>query len=176
MQQSAAITAKDALHVSERAYLAITGTKFEFASGNIVLTMDNLGHIPTGETEITVFEASANVTDPSIPNAVSPFEKHWRKTLIFPIPPNTPTEYRISAKGLTSDAVNSGHQVARFGGIITYNDGFPDTPQQTERFCFLSVFDFKAKEISIVKCNPAKDLDALIQIVEYPKNEEKAPD
>ena len=169
---SAADTAKEALHVSEGAFIAPGKPEFDFSAENMSLPLINSGHIPSGPVSMKVFEVSTYHADPSNP-ASTVIEKHWRSVRIKSIPVGSPYTYNISIPSLTAEKVNDGHEGVRVGGIISYGDGFLDTPQQEARFCFLSIFDFKSKRFAFALCDPDKDLTELIKIVGYPDNEEK---
>ena len=94
------------------------------------------------------------------------------KPLILPCTfPNVPIlAIHTSA---TPEAINSGQQTVRVGGILTYNDGFPNTPPRTTRFCTFDIWDAKAKAVAWGGCDPGEELDTLIRTVGYPQNEEK---
>ena len=174
--RSAADTAKDALHISERAYIAVNSPEFDFASGNVFIALTNVGHIPSGAIEMKVFETNVANPDPSVSHEVLQVaERHWTGGHLGSMIFGVPTRYAISIPGVTADGVNSGKQVVRIGGIISYGDGFDGTQAQTERFCFQDVFDFKSKTVAFAICDPGEGLDNLIRAVGYPANEIRVP-
>lgn len=173
--RSAADTAKDALHVSERAYLTVNSSQFDFDSGTVAIAITNTGHLPSGKVELKVFEVNAYNPNPQFAGAFPVVERHWNISVLNGISTGPPWTYYISIPGVTADGVNSGHQVVQLGGILTYNDGFADTPDQIGRFCIRSVFDAKAKKPALVVCDPDAALDKLIRDVGYPANKENVP-
>lgn len=178
--KSAADTAKNALHVSERAYINVNSPQFEFSSDNLVITFINIGHIPSGALSVQFFEASYSVDLEGAvaagPNALAPstlIERHWHSTSLPTVAANSFTAFRLDIPAITADGINSGHQMVRVGIILSYNDGFPDTPVREQRLCQWSVYDLKSQTTMFAQKDPVKDLNNLIAIVGYPQNEEK---
>lgn len=174
--QDSANTAKEALHTSQRAYIVLpVAPSPDFGSGNVALTFSNLGHLPSSRVSIRVFEATYENPTPNIPNSPAHrVEAHWRDSTISAVSAASPVTYYVTAPMLTPDRLSTGKQTLEIGGTISYQDGFPDTPTRTERFCFMSIYDIRAKATKISNCDPKTELDYLIfQIVEFPKHEER---
>ena len=170
--RSAAQTAKETLHVSERAYVVIEDTSFGFSTKSVILPLVNSGHIPSGEMISVVHEATYNVASPAdqinynIPNQIDWQHQRWdsilqgnHQTLIIPIPP------------LEEDRVNAGTQMVVVAGSLTYNDGFVGSSQQKWKFCFRNWYQTVMKRAYLSPCNPEQILPYLEKADGYPNNE-----
>jgi hypothetical protein len=170
--RSAAQTANEGLHVAQRAYLAVNDPQFDFASGNVTFSIENLGRIPSGTVDMQLFEE--DLANPNLANSgqFRVTERHWAQSHLDTIPPGLLRTHYISIPDATSDGVTSGHQMIRFGGIISYGDGFSDTPKRVEKFCYASVRDSKSKRLVLAVCDQNEGIDKLVKSVGYPQNEE----
>src|ERR1035438_4822250 len=135
--RSAANTARDALHVSERAYIVTGAPVLELDTNIVDIPVSNTGHIPSGSLRIVVHEATIDVKPTAPPGIIPTTEQHWQHYDVTPIPPSNGATYTIDTpvQGVVASKINSGHQQIFVAGSITYHDGFPDTPEQTWLFC-----------------------------------------
>ena len=59
---------------------------------------------------------------------------------------------------LSEDKLNSGLQKIMVLGIATYNDGFPNTPNQSWPFCETTVYQTTVKQYFLEPCDPSVEL------------------
>ena len=89
------------------------------------------------------------------------------------LPSSVGATYTISTpvEAVVADKINSGRQQIVITGSIKYNDGFPDTPEQTWQFCNMGLFREKLKKLEWTLCDPTLYIKELIAIDHYPKDE-----
>jgi hypothetical protein len=129
--KSAADTAKDTLHISERAYIVDTGTTIDVGSKSMSIPIVNNGHIPSGAVEIVAHEATINTAGPTTAlDLRTAVEKHWARHNFTSIPLGWPLILGIPVPAASKEHLESGTQMIVVAGVITYNDRFSDTPSQ----------------------------------------------
>jgi hypothetical protein len=172
--KSAADTAKETLNVSERAYLILGVPVDDFQQKRINIPLINSGHIPSGITKVVVHEATFRLDDPSL--KFLPFttaiEWHWRR-LVYQTIPVVPNGNLISIEvdlpNIDQDQITTGKQAVTIAAQVTYNDGFPNTPDQTYIFCDQSSYIASTKLFAMRPCDDANTiLQALIVFDKYP--------
>jgi hypothetical protein len=151
----AADIAKETLHISERAYVFAGTMRPDFSQvPGVLVPLFNSGHIPSGEVDIVVYEQSFPMTPPG--QAVVP-ESHWQSGKFATLPPGQPFSFIVIIPGLTQDSFTDfekNREPFVAAGTISYNDGFPNTPQQESRFCFQGAPDTKLQHQTITPCDP----------------------
>jgi hypothetical protein len=176
--KSAAVTADEALHISERAYLILGVPVDDFQHMRTDIPIINSGHIPSGITKIVAHEARFRLDDPSekiIPLAAV-LERHWRETDYQTIPV-VPTGNLISVEvdlpGVVQDQIINGKEAIMIAALVTYNDGFPNTPEQTYLFCDTSSYTASTKLFIMRPCDISSTpvLQALVSLDKYPSPE-----
>ncbi|MFZ0639501.1 MAG: hypothetical protein WA020_03875 [Candidatus Acidiferrales bacterium] len=163
--RSAADTANESLHISERAYLILGIPVDDFQHKRTDIPIINSGHIPSGIAKVVVHEATFRLDDPS--EKILPFtaviERHWREATYQTIPV-VPTGNLISVQvdlpALVQDQIASGKQAITIAASVTYNDGFPDTPEQTYLFCDQSSY---AQSTKLFLMRPCDDASVILQ-------------
>lgn len=171
---SAADTAKEALHVSERAYVTEGNVVFDLDNLLIKVPISNTGHIPSGETGITIHEAVANRTDPLRPTQNLPIaDCHWKHFQAQSVAVGTPHEITIPIEKADGAKVISDTQQIVVAGFIDYNDGFPDTPPRDWPFCDRTIYQPATKTVIIGPCDPAIYIQLMVRCDRYPANEEQ---
>jgi hypothetical protein len=99
-------------------------------------------------------------------------ERHWQVRTYQSIPA-VPTGSLISMgitvpKAVESD-LSSGTQEVWIAAFMTYNDGFPNSPEQTWTFCDASRHNADTKDFTMVPCdNPDQLLRLLADLDRYP--------
>jgi hypothetical protein len=173
--KSAAETAKEALHVSERAYL--TTSRPDIEGKDAALPIINAGHIPSGIGVIIVHEATINTKGPKAEPELryQPIETHWKHFAVNNLPSGLidPLKIPILLPSLDSEKMNSGYQQVILVGTLTYNDGFPNTPEQVWQFCYISILYTEPNRPTWGVCDPSMYLAPLIMNDHYPNNEYK---
>ena len=169
----AADTAKEALHVSDRAYI-VTGAPILHLDTDVVETpVSNTGHIPSGRLRAVVHEATLDVVPLAPSRLIHPTEQHWKHYDVQPMPPSNGTTYAINTpvQAVVASKINDGHQQIIIAGSITYNDGFPDTPEQTWLFCNVGTYFEKLQKVQWETCDPATYIKQLTTGDHYPNDE-----
>jgi hypothetical protein len=173
--KSAADTAKEALHTTERAYISTGAPVLNMDTRVVAIPVVNTGHIPSGDVKMIVHEATINV-DPNAPAGIFiPVEQHWQHYNESSLPTagvggvsftiNTPVT------GVVTEKMNDGHQQIIIAGSISYNDGFPDRPEQTWLFCVGGLYFQKMKRIDWTPCDAEHYINQLTSGDHYPQNE-----
>lgn len=172
--KDASDTAKKTLHISERAYLMLSIPVDDFSHKRISVPIINVGHVPSGLAKITVHEATFRIDDPSakiIPSG-NVVEKHWMQYTYqdIPITPTGLIDLEIHLPAVVEDDIKNGRQGMAIAAILTYNDGFPKTPEQTFIFCDASNYRADTKLFTMRPCDdPTAMLRTLTTLDEYPK-------
>jgi hypothetical protein len=179
--KSAADTAKTTLHISERAYLMFGAPTDDFPHKRTNIPIINSGRIPSGTAKVVIHEATFKVDDPSakaIP-LENVTETHWTENTYQTIPV-VPLGSLLSAEvhfpSMVEDDVKNGRQGLLIIAVVTYNDGFPNTPEQSFMLCDSSSYQTAIKLFSMRPCNdPFGALATLITLDGYPdpKHQEK---
>jgi hypothetical protein len=147
---SAADTAKDALHISERAYIAALPPELDVPHKLLTLSFVNNGHIPTGRAQATLFA----ITHPG-----STPEGHWSKTEYSEIQPRgegQEAQLTLGLEALDINQFSAGRQIVTVAGTIAYDDGFKTI--QTTDICYHSLFVQVSNKFEWVPCAPAIDM------------------
>lgn len=167
----AAITAKEAIHLSERAYIPIAPSQFDLATSTITLSVTNSGRISSGSVDLTLHAFIMN-TDPSqsiiyLKDAV---ERGWKGSHYSSVPIGAPFQVGHVFKKMDPGLFNTGKQHVIVVGFAIYNDGFPDTPSQHSPFCMDAIFNTVMKRTQMTPCDPAVYLPAAEIADGYPNN------
>jgi len=174
--KSAAETAKDALHISQRAYLTDGASSINFPTKSITIPIINSGHIPSGALEVVVHETTVNIPVPMTGDIDlrAAIERHWGRYKFQSIPPGWPIAIAIPVPQMSDVYLNSGQQTVILAGFIAYNDGFPGTAEQNWPFCQRTTYQTVMKRFFIGPCRPGDDtLHKLESLDGYPNNPEQ---
>ena len=172
--KSAAKTADEALHISERAYVVAGHPSMNASFDTVSLPIVNTGHIPSGKVKAIIHEATTVV----IPNSsINPsIETHWKHYTLESVPTSGQVmNFTIKTPNLNAAQFKSGHQQVLIVGVISYNDGFPDDPELQWNFCFGDAIKLQANDSDWVICDSASYLAQAISADHYPNNEYKEP-
>lgn len=156
---SAAKTAQDTLHVSERAYITDGGVQLDTAKTVLTLPLINSGHIPSGTVETSLYEATFDNTPlvPIVPLSSILERKHLITNLKSMIP-GSPFSIAIPIPKVSAESLSQGKQVIIIVGSISYNDGFPDTPTQRYPVCTQTLYQTVVKQFYWVPCDATAKL------------------
>jgi hypothetical protein len=171
----AADIAKDALHISQRAYVSDGAPSINFPTKSITVPLINGGHMPSGEVEVVIHEATINTPTPTtVTNLRNANEKHWGRYNFKSIPASGyPIAIAIPVPLMSEVALNSGLQLVVVAGSITYTDGFPDTSQQKWEFCERTRYQITMKRMLIGPCDPGENLLRQLEAIDgFPNNPE----
>jgi hypothetical protein len=172
--KSAAETAKDALHVSERAYVTIEEPAFDLSSKSLKLPLVNSGRIPAQTLVATVHTAFYELPDATGKiSAGEPTDIGWQNSRYPSIGIGNHDTIVIPLPLLDKDRYNSGLQLIIVAGELTYGDGFPDSQRQTWDFCFRTFYQVTMKFSFLSPCDSSEYLPQLIRLDGYPNNEHK---
>jgi hypothetical protein len=172
--KSAADTAKNALHISERAYITDGAANIDATKKAINLPILNGGHIPSGPVEVIIHETTVTTSVPTTTvDLKGAGERHWGRYNFQSIPLGWPLAITIPAPQISASFLTSGRQMVIVAGFITYNDGFPDTPQQQWFFCQKTTYQTTMKQLLIGPCNPNENTLRIMESLDgYPNNPE----
>jgi hypothetical protein len=143
-QWGAMITAnqqtKAALHITERAYVTAASPHLDIATKFITFFLSNNGHIPSGNINVVVHEATI---DSQVANSTldirTAAEYHWKRHKLGSMPPgNNIFELKIPIRHFLPDKYTPDgvFQAMLVAGRVEYYDGFPDDGPQLWTFCF----------------------------------------
>jgi hypothetical protein len=171
--KSAANTADKALHISERAYVVAGHPSMNAAFDAVTLPIVNTGHIPSGKVKAIIHEAILYVVTPNSPTTPS-IETHWKHYTLESVPTSGQTmDFTIKTPNLDATQWKAGHQQVLIVGVISYNDGFPDDPDQQWNFCFGDAAMLQTNDSDWVICDSSLYLPQAIAADHYPQNEYK---
>jgi len=167
---NAANTAKEALHVSERAYIVAGLPTIDIGAAKLAIPLVNNGRIPSGTVKIIYHEAT-------VPNRIiqpsDATEAYWQQTSIQSLPVGNPLSLFVRLSGLIAPQIQTGGQAVIVAGTITYGDGFPNDRKTEWQFCFRTYFEPKSKTIEMDACNPREMIPFLMKTENYPNNEQQ---
>lgn len=132
--RSAANTAKDTLHISQRAYISLREPRIDSARSEIRIKVLNSGHIPAENGKFVYYQATFGKSFPmqSQSNLIDGYQSEDD----YPhIPNGELAEYVIPIHVFNESDISQGRQQIIFAGIMTYHDGFPDSPERMESIC-----------------------------------------
>jgi hypothetical protein len=165
----------NALHISERAYISIGQPQLDWASvpPSIAFPLNNSGHIPSGDIQIIVHEATFESTT-VLPAFDSRFDiaHSWKRFNFPPAPPGSPFSFGTLLKGVSKEKFESGFQGILLAGEVGYYDGFPDDAIQKWHFCTQTRYQAMSKKMNIAPCDARKVIPFLEHLDGYPKNEQ----
>ena len=171
--ESAANTAVNTLHVTERAYIAIDEPAINVQQKIITLPVFNVGHIASGAVEVLVHQAVANVTDALAPVPASNASGTWQKHRFQSLTPGKHLSILVPFAMMRAEDLNTGHQAIYIAGTVTANDGFSDTPPERSTFCFSTKLIPVFGHVELAPCDAASLLPLMEKIDGYPNNESK---
>jgi hypothetical protein len=160
--QSAATTAKDTLHISERAYVIQISPQLDSAKSMINLPIFNSGHIPSGKVDVVVYEVTFNPDKITMESTSFQYivERNKGISHFASIPPGYPPTMNIGVPvtNMSTDRLDNGTQMILIVGTVDYNDGFPGSPAQRSIFCTNTVYHTVAKSSFMSACDAATEL------------------
>lgn len=158
--RDSADTAKLALHISEKAILNINKQSIDETIKSFDFGLINVGRVPTGQVNVVVHVAIVEMSPGYLPNYVkNPIEHFWSIITLPYITPGVPvTIHGAQMEKLKLSLLKEGKQVIITSGIISYNDGFPDTPNIPLKFCYRTAMRLMPKQQEIRAC----DADAIL--------------
>jgi hypothetical protein len=174
--KSSADTAKEAVHLSERAYITIGTPQLDYKRNAVTIAVNNTGRIPSGATDIIMHEFTVNLSSPAQPTIdlkKDAIEGHWNRSRFNSVPTGTPFAVTVVAPKMSRTRLENTHQQILLVGFTSYNDGFPDTPVQKWPFCIGITYMTPRKEVSLSVCDPAVYLPTAEAADGYPNNESR---
>jgi hypothetical protein len=169
--KSASDIAKDTLHVSERAYIVTGAASFDPKTRLASFPITNIGHIPSGDIEITFRVLAQNASQRrTISNTFEGYR--WQKSRLPSLAQGVPMTFSQGIPNLDETRVNNGTQKLIATGFIMYNDGFPNSPLQRRNFCAETIWNLDLKKTITTPCDdPSGYLSQIEKLDGYPKNE-----
>ncbi len=169
--QSAANTAKEALHISERAYIAIGVPQLNYENRSLTMAVTNTGHIPASKLKTTIHEATVIRTPgpitPPYPNFPTE-EMHWTEDIADTCCSGGNMELRVRVPSLDKTRIESRQQKIFIVGQVIYNDGFPDTDNQITPFCFSTDVRVIPSSVIWAPCDWKTELAISKRLDQYP--------
>lgn len=156
--KNAVDTAKESLHVSQRAYLIMGSLVLNLDTDVVSIPIINVGHIPSGQVTVIAYEATLAASSDEPAMKRDPVEAKSVGFSTFSIDPNPGAERAMNIpvpKVIPADFMGNKQQVV-IAGRMNYYDGFQDDPLQTEVFCFAGLYFSSLKKVSWAFCDPAR--------------------
>jgi hypothetical protein len=168
--KSAAETAKDTLHVSQRAYLVLGTPAHDFVNKRVSIPLINSGHSPSGPAKVVIYEATFRQDDPPqiMLKPTDIIESHpnvdFYQTVPV-VPTGSLTTVIIELPALNEVQLRQGNQGVMIAAKITYNDGFPSTPEQSYVFCDCSTRTASTRLFTMSPCpDPNLTFQELVEL------------
>ncbi len=170
---SAAETAKETLHISERAYVVVGAPVLHASGKSVNVPILNDGRVPSGRIFLTIHEATINVPPAmKVSYKYQPIEIHWKRSVLESAVPNvTGLGINVPLPSADIEKIKSGTQQVFVVGNLAYNDGFPRDADVIWPFCYGTVFSEETKELNWSPCDSSMYLSQMIEIDKYPANE-----
>jgi hypothetical protein len=149
--KSAADTAKQALHVSERPYIFNGLPVIDLGAKTVTWDIINSGHIPSRLGDLGTQSILRNRTGKGSPWYTD--ECHLHRTVAISVAPGAVNNRDIILfRKMSEYAIQEGLQKLMVYGHFSYNDGFADDPTETVPICLESVYFIGLKKIEMVSC------------------------
>ena len=166
--KSAADTARDALHVAERAYV-VTGTAtFDTAKETVTIPIFNTGHIPAKGMIMKIHSILFEAVPPTPRNQAPGIEMFWNTFNRDSVVPGVPAPITAVFTRMSQQGMEAGEQEFVIAGSIAYNDGFGKKPNQLWFFCARSEYNSILKETTSITCVPNEWIPILEKADGYP--------
>ena len=162
--QSAANTATETLHVSQRAYISSGTPQIDISMKGMTIPFINSGHIPSGPIDIVLYDVIYSWTSPENSGSTNPVHQgtpHRSKKHFASIANGLPLAILAPIRDFSEDKLKNGLQGIKVVGIATYDDGFHNTPKQHSLFCEHTVYRMIEKQTLIEPCDPSVELPQL---------------
>lgn len=162
--------AKAALHISERAYVLVPFPYLNSEGTVSQIALENSGHIPSGTAEFILHELTANESGAVL-------ECHWAKMSVTSIAPGSSVTGRnnpaitVPTPKASRPSLEKSEQTIMIAGSVSYNDGFPDDPAETIRFCSQTTYNSASKALAWFPCDPTLIIPKLESIDGYPNSQ-----
>lgn len=165
--QSAADTASETLRISQRAYIT---TGVPVLIGNIAtISLQNIGHIPSGIVNTVLHEQVAASTS-SEPGSVGTMtEQHWEEAKVMSVATGSPFQLNVSVPNMDVAKTSSGSQYVSIAGTINFDDGFPEDGKQYWYFCWQT--NLIAGQVAWGACDPIESIEKMRKGDHYPSEE-----
>lgn len=168
--------ASQSLQIGERAYISIGTPHFAWEENGIKLPLLNTGHIPSGYLHSEVHEATYVGSPKDSVKSMRPIEGHWGKSEfknVDPTPGSALFALFVRIDSSSEAALNAGTQRIIYAGKVSYNDGFPDSPERSFNFCAVSFYLASERAQSMKPCDASIYIPFLMKQEHYPANEQK---
>jgi hypothetical protein len=165
--KSAADTAKDALHISERAYVNSGSPNADDQRKTIVIPLINSGRLPAENVVSVLFEVTINPKASGLgPTNLADTVERNKGITHFPVitPGPSPVSVVVPAPKMSAKLLNTGKQQIEIAGIVTYGDGLPDTLSQASFVCLVTMYQTLAKAVYWTPCNTGKEIARLASL------------
>jgi hypothetical protein len=168
-------TAKEALHVSERAYITLGRADLdELTQHRIRLQFTNVGRIPSKQVTVIIYRTATH--SQAVPGGVEwvpdNSEKGWHRTVYDRVFPTAPVYLTVLFPSVSPESIMDGARELIVAGTLTYDDGFSYDPLTTEDFCFRTFADMGKKQIIATSCDTKRLIPRMQELTGYPNNEE----
>ncbi len=184
--RSTAETARDALTISEKAYI-LSGETPEIDTERDVVTLffANYGRRPSGPVEViehdAIFDANTGLPHRAPHPPITKVEGTWRQNewRQFKMPslapaPVTKGKIMIAVPGFSKTSTEALRETITISGLITYNDGFKNDPPEKTPFCWRSEYDPLLKGMLWNTCDPNLMTPQLEKLDGYPNGKKQA--
>jgi hypothetical protein len=162
--QSAADTAREALHISEKAFVDAGSPVFDSSMKLVSVPMENAGRTPSGRVETIVYNITFAQLSPTVidaeNNPVGYGDIVERSKGITHFDHITPTTLRGSQLSINMtlpksnpDLLRTGAQQVLIVGTVRYNDGFQNSQDSFSYICFVSFYRNETKNLVWTPCN-----------------------
>lgn len=166
-QQDAASAAKNALHVSDSAYVSTGAPVINLQQKTISIPIENKGHIPSGPIKILVSE-STTIETPRPPEGPSFFtDACWHRIKMDTIDTGpSPISIGAGARYFDAEKIKNGLESFQIAIDVSYGDGFPHTPERHWKVCYVSITQNGSMWFS--PCYLANEMKSIIKLSGYP--------
>jgi len=149
-----------ALHVSEKAYIALQTPVLDEDKGFVDIAIDNNGRLQATDFETILHERTCNAIV-QIPPGLAPQRgmiscpEYHRTRLTFPSIAPGPAKARmvIPLPAFSKENTDIGEEAIEISGTVKYNDGFPDDPIEQWTFCFQTTYHLITKAVYWGDCD-----------------------
>lgn len=141
--KSAADTANQTLHLSERAYLTVAQAAISLDTGIIELQVTNSGHLPSQDTRVAYTELTQICEErtPGCPSGkyklVQPYAKSDR---LPPVSAAAPGKVLVRINSFDKSLFTLDEQFFTVSGDVLYEDGFENSGTHISPYCFQFVW------------------------------------
>ena len=164
----------DSIVLSQRAYLVPLGANIDNSLKAVMLSVVNIGHLPSADGTMTIFEMTFNKGTETRATVGIPIGKivegHWSQWTFANISYASPPMLWTPLPSYNQEDFSQQKSGVVVSGDFSYRDGFDTTPKRTTPFCYIVFYDSQRHGVNSVSCDAENMSERIKKAIGFPKN------